>query len=100
VPSREFDLKGTASLTTASNGGSGFDLPFVVQGPWDDPLIFPDPESLLKRSPAGAPLLNAVKDHNVRELIQRFTGGLPRPPAPDAAAPTPADGAADGAKPN
>ena len=35
----------------------GFDLPFVVQGPWDDPLIFPDPESLIRRSPAAAPLL-------------------------------------------
>jgi len=90
VPTREYDLKGTASLTTASNGGTAFDLPFVVQGPWDDPLIFPDPESLIKRSPGAAPLLNAVKDRNVRELIQRFTGGLPRlPTAP-----------VDGAKPN
>src|SRR5580692_304337 len=100
VPTREYDMKGTASLTTASNGGTAFDLPFVVQGPWDDPLIFPDPESLLRRSPAGAPLLNAVKDRNVRALIERFTGGLPKLPAPDAAAPTPADGAVDAAKPN
>jgi AsmA protein len=100
VPTREYDMKGTASLTTASNGGTAFDLPFVVQGPWDDPLIFPDPESLLRRSPAGAPLLNAVKDRNVRALIDRFTGGLPKLPAPDAAAPTPADGAVDAAKPN
>jgi AsmA protein len=100
VPTREYDMKGTASLTTASNGGTAFDLPFVVQGPWDDPLIFPDPESLLRRSPAGAPLLNAVKDRNVRALIERFTGGLPKLQAPDAAAPTPADGAVDAAKPN
>jgi AsmA protein len=97
VPTREYDMKGTASLTTASNGGAAFDLPFVVQGPWDDPLIFPDPESLLRRSPAGAPLLNAVKDRNVRALIERFTGGLPKLPA----APPPAEDApADGAKPN
>src|SRR5882757_3641409 len=41
VPTREYDMKGVASLNTAS----GFELPFVVQGPWDDPLIFPDPES-------------------------------------------------------
>ena len=53
VPTREYDIKGTASLTTAERR-PGFDLPFVVQGPWDDPLIFPDPESLIKRSPAGA----------------------------------------------
>jgi AsmA protein len=97
VPTREYDIKGTASLTTASNGGTAFDLPFVVQGPWDDPLIFPDPESLIRRSPGAAPLLNAVKDRNVRALIERFTGGLPKLPAPDPAAPTPADGAA---KPN
>ena len=40
----------------APGGGNGFDLPFVVQGPWDDPLIFPDPESLIRRSPGAAPL--------------------------------------------
>ena len=43
VPAREFDLKGTASLTTAANAAPGFDLPFVVQGPWDDPLDLPRP---------------------------------------------------------
>ncbi|OKO68079.1 AsmA family protein, partial [Bradyrhizobium sp. NAS96.2] len=79
VPSREYDLKGVASLTSASGGGNGFDLPFVIQGPWDDPLIFPDPESLIRRSPASAPLLDAVKDRKtrdaVRSVIERFTGG-------------------------
>src|SRR5712671_3155 len=44
VPAREYDLKGIASLVSAPNAAPGFDLPFVVQGPWDDPLIFPDPE--------------------------------------------------------
>jgi AsmA protein len=24
-----------------ANATPSFDLPFVVQGPWDDPLIFP-----------------------------------------------------------
>ena len=93
VPSREYDLKGTASLV--SNGTSGFDLPFVVQGPWDDPLIFPDPESLIRRSPASAPLLEAIKDKKtqdaVRSVIERFSGGGVRPAAaPDTAAPAPA----------
>src|SRR5437667_353064 len=55
VPSREYDLNGVASLTPAANGGDkGFELPFVVQGPWDDPLVFPDPESLIRRSPGAA----------------------------------------------
>ena len=34
----------------------------MVQGPWDDPLIFPDPDSLIRRSPASAPLLDMLKD--------------------------------------
>jgi AsmA protein len=90
VPAREYDLKGVASLTSAPNSESGFDLPFVVQGPWDDPLIFPDPVSLIRRSPASAPLLDAVKDPKtrdaVRSAIERFTGGA-KLAAPDAAAP-------------
>jgi AsmA protein len=87
VPSREFDLKGVASLATA-NGTPGFELPFVVQGPWDDPLIFPDPDSLIRRSPGAAPLLDAVQDRKtrdaVRSVIERLTGGSVKP-APDAA---------------
>ena len=98
VPTREYDLKGIASLTSAPNAAPGFDLPFVVQGPWDDPLVFPDPESLIRRSPGAAPLLDAVKDRKtrdaVRSVIERFTGGGPRPAAP-ANAPS-----ADAAKPN
>src|SRR5262245_12077467 len=97
VPTREYDLKGVASLTT--DGAPAFDLPFVVQGPWDDPLIFPDPESLIRRSQATAPLLDAVKDRKtrdaVRSVIERFTGsglGL-RPAAPDTPAPPPTTGA-------
>jgi AsmA protein len=100
IPAREYDMKGVASLTSAPNAPPGFDLPFVVQGPWDDPLIFPDPESLIRRSPASAPLLDAVKDRKtrdaVRSVLERFTGGGVRPAAPDAVAPA----AADAAKPN
>lgn len=105
VPAREYDLKGVASLTAASGGGTGFDLPFVVQGPWDDPLIFPDPESLIRRSPASAPLLDAVKDRKtrdaVRSVIERFTGGG-KSSTPEAAAPAPASAptSAENAKSN
>jgi AsmA protein len=91
VPQREYDLKGTASLVSASNGTPGFELPFVVQGPWDDPLIFPDPESLIRRSPGAAPLLNAVKDKKTRDAVQsvleHFTGGGRKPANADAAPP-------------
>jgi AsmA protein len=87
VPAREYDLKGVASLTPGGNGGTAFDLPFVVQGPWDDPLIFPDPESLIRRAPAAAPLLDAVKDKKIRSMIERFTGGgQQKDTSPDASA--------------
>ena len=105
VPQREYDMKGVASLTSAQNAAPGFDLPFVVQGPWDDPLIFPDPESLIRRSPASAPLLDAVKDRKtrdaVRSVLERFTGGGQKPAAPDAnPATTSAPAAVGSAKPN
>jgi AsmA protein len=100
VPAREYDLKGVASLVSAPNAAPGFDLPFVVQGPWDDPLIFPDPESLIRRSPASAPLLDAVKDRKtrdaVRSVLERFTGGGAKPAVPDAAAAPASAPAADG----
>jgi AsmA protein len=91
VPAREYDLKGVASLTSAPGGDKGFDLPFVVQGPWDDPLVFPDPESLIRRSPGAAQLLESIKDSKardaVRSVIERFTGGGSRPAAPETSAP-------------
>jgi AsmA protein len=92
VPTREYDLKGVASLTSAPSAPPGFDLPFVVQGPWDDPLVFPDPESLIRRSPGAAQLLDSIKDTKARDAvksaIERFTGGGARPAAP---APTAAE---------
>jgi AsmA protein len=98
VPSREYDMKGVASLTSAANAPPGFALPFVVQGPWDDPLIFPDPESLMRRSPAAAPLIDA-KDRKIQEgmrFIKEFMGrGLKAAPATTAETPeaTPAEAA-------
>jgi AsmA protein len=98
VPSREYDLKGIASLVSVPNTTPEFDLPFVVQGPWDDPLVFPDPESLIRRSPASAPLLDAVKDRKtrdaVRSVLERFTGGGQKQADP------PATAAPAAAKPN
>jgi AsmA protein len=90
--------------SAAPNAAAGFELPFVVQGPWDDPLIFPGPESLIRCSPASAPMLDAVKDRKtrdaVRSLLEPFTGGGAKPAAPDAAAAPVGAPAADAAKPN
>jgi AsmA protein len=56
-------------------------LPFIVQGSWDDPIMLPDPEALIRRSGAAAPLLNAVRERRAREsvrsAVERLTGGAP-----------------------
>jgi AsmA protein len=86
IPTRELDLKGTASLIAAKQTSPAFELPFIVQGSWDDPMMLPDVEALIRRSDAAAPLLNAVRGRSprdaVRSAIERLTG------TPAAAIPT------------
>jgi AsmA protein len=69
VPGRELDLKGTVSLLTgpASESPAAFELPFVVQGAWNDPVILPDAQLLIRRSGAAAPLLDAVRNRLKRD---------------------------------
>jgi AsmA protein len=79
IPARELDLKGTATLVATDNpAATAFELPFIVQGSWDDPIMLPDPEALIRRSGAAAPLLNAVRDRRARDaarsVIERLTG--------------------------
>jgi AsmA protein len=86
IPARDFDLHGVASLAVASTDTApAFELPFVVQGPWDDPILLPDTQALIQRSPAASPLLNAVRNRTtrdtVRSAIERLTGGAVSPPA-------------------
>jgi AsmA protein len=76
IPARELDLKGTASLVSNTSEAL-FELPFVVQGTWDDPVMLPDPEILMRRSRATAPFQ--------RYLPQRG----PTSPTPDTATGTP-----------
>jgi AsmA protein len=90
IPERELDLKGSAALVTAAKPGAlPFELPFIVQGSWDDPIMLPDPEALIRRSGAAAPLLNAVRERSardaVRSAIERLTGGAPAAEAVPAA---------------
>ena len=92
IPERELDLKGTAALVSPTRAGAPpFGLPFVVQGSWDDPIMLPDAEALIRRSGAAAPLLNAVRERitrdTVRSAIERLTGGSAAPAADTAAAP-------------
>jgi AsmA protein len=93
IPERDLDLKGTASLVGPNlTGAAGFELPFVVQGSWEDPILLPDARSLIQRSGAAAPLLDAVRERRgrdaVRSAIESITR-LPAPAPPTAAAPIP-----------
>jgi len=75
VPTRDLDLKGVATLVSSATANQ-FDLPFVVQGQWDDPIMLPDAQSLIRRSGAAAPLLDAIKTRNagaaVRSVIDKL----------------------------
>lgn len=88
IPTRELALKGVARLMTGGAQAPTFELPFIVEGSWDDPIVLPDPQILIRRSGAAAPLLDAVRDRRardaVRSAIDRLVGGAQ--PAGDAAA--------------
>jgi AsmA protein len=92
IPSREFDLRGVAALVASGPPETppSFELPFMVQGPWDDPIMLPDTQALLSRSPAAAPLLRERANRDtVQRAIERLTrtGSASAPPPPEAPAP-------------
>jgi AsmA protein len=93
IPARDLDLTGTAKLiaTSGTEGSSGFELPFVVRGSWEDPLMLLDTQSLIRRAPAAAPLLDAVRDRRAREAVRsaidRLVGGNPPDAVPATAKP-------------
>ena len=95
VAARDVDLKGTASLlsSAANDAPPTFELPFIVQGPWNDPMILPDAQILIRRSGAAAPLLDAVRNRLKREQARPApeppTGSTPAAISP-ATPPTPA----------
>lgn len=96
VPTRDIDLQGMATLVSTGSD-SEFNLPFVVQGAWENPIILPDASSLIRRSPAAAPLLDAVKRHSagdaVRSVIDQLFAAPPTPatsPASDSTSSPPA----------
>jgi AsmA protein len=86
VPMRDLDLKGTATLISTATDNQ-FELPFVVQGRWDDPIMLPDPQSLIRHSGAAAPLLNAVKGHTAGEAVRSVIDQLLASPSGTSAAP-------------
>jgi AsmA protein len=87
VPMRDLDLKGTATLISSATT-TEFELPFVIQGRWDDPIMLPDPQSLIRHSGAAAPLLDAVKGRTAGDAVRSVIDQLmAAPPAEPAAAP-------------
>jgi AsmA protein len=54
-----------------------------VRGRWDDPVMLPDADSLIRRSGAAAPLWEAVRGGHardaVRSAIDRLTRGAESP---------------------
>jgi len=91
IPLRDLDLKGTAALIAASGEATPtFELPFVVQGRWDDPIMLPDAQSLIRRSGAAAPLLDAVRDRKTRDALRSVIERLGRDGAAPASGAEPA----------
>jgi len=93
VPTRDLDLKGVATLISTASADQ-FDLPFVVQGPWDDPIMLPDAQSLIRRSGAAAPLLGPGKSLNAGEAVRSVIDQLMAAPTTPAPSPTAAPAAA------
>lgn len=97
LPTRDLDLRGVATLVSTSNTEE-FDLPFVVQGPWDDPIMLPDTQSLIRRSGAAAPLIDAAKTHNASDAVRAVIDQLfAAPPAPATSTPAMSPASAPGA---
>jgi AsmA protein len=98
IPERDLDITGTASLiaATVSDSAPGFELPFVVQGSWDDPIMLADTQILMQRSPAAKQLMDSLKERGssdaVRKAIDRVIGNV-QPPAPVLANPAASAGA-------
>ena len=81
MPVLDFDLKGVASLVAARDMAPTFELPFVITGPWDSPLVLPDTQALFNRAGAPGSLIDAVRSRFKR-------GATPaEPPIPTGAQP-------------
>lgn len=93
VGDRDMDLKGHAILlpspTATDRQAQPFDLPFIIQGGWQSPFVMLDPRSLIERSGAAAPLLDAVRNRGpvgeaaVRTVIEQLAKPTALPPAPE-----------------
>jgi AsmA protein len=51
------------------NPAPAFELPFVITGPWDSPLVLPDTQALFNRAGAPGSLIDAVRSKLKRGAI-------------------------------
>lgn len=80
IADRDLDFVGVAQLVSAAKGSDvapqgaasafvaggtpgspqnvSFELPFIVRGSWDQPVVLPDPQALIRRSGAARPLFS------------------------------------------
>lgn len=60
IAERDLDFIGVAQLMAPAKSGvdpaASFELPFIVRGNWDQPIVLPDPQALIRRSGAAKPL--------------------------------------------
>jgi AsmA protein len=89
VPMRDLDLKGTATLISTATDNQ-FELPFVIQGRWDDPIMLPDAQSLIRHSGAAAPLLDAVKGRTAGDAVRSVIDKLMANPSGNSTVTAPA----------
>lgn len=74
VAHRQLDLRGTATLlrtAVAGNAAQPFELPFLVQGPWERPSLRPDPAALIQRTETAAPVFFAARAPGLWRELER-----------------------------
>lgn len=87
LQARELDLRGIATLKRSATATDGnFELPFAVQGSWDEPFVLPDPQSLIRRSGAAAPLRDVNRD---RDALRAVLDAINRQPGQEASSEPP-----------
>jgi len=87
VGQRTLAMSGEAALKTPPKDAASPDisLPFVVEGSWAAPRIMADPVSLIERSGAAQPLLEAVKSRKADTAVHTMIETLVKPMAPQPA---------------
>jgi AsmA protein len=50
VATRNLSFNGALSGAASESGKPGLELPFVIRGPWSDPIVVPNPEALMRRN--------------------------------------------------